>query len=159
VLEAALVWLAPVALVFSLLALGLALAGSRRSRGAPRSADVGAALEEGDVSGAVAQVAAQLATLQGSFTTLASRVEALEKAAHHAVRHAAVVRFDALEEHTGELSFSLALLDDDQSGVVVTSINGRQQTRMYAKSIVRGRPSVMLSDEEQQAIATALGRR
>lgn len=157
-LETVLVWLAPVALVFSLLALGLALAGSRRSRGAPRSADVGAALEEGDVAGAVGQIAAQLATLQASFTSLASRVEALEKAAHRAVRHAAVVRFDALQEHTGELSFSIALLDDDQSGVIVTSINGRQQTRVYAKSIERGQPSVMLSDEERQAITKALGR-
>jgi hypothetical protein len=158
VLETVLVWLAPIALVLSLLALGVAAADSRRSRSVPRSADVGAALDEGDVAGAVGQVASQLATLQSSFTSLASRVEALEKAGHRAVRHAAVVRFDALEEHTGELSFSMALLDDDRSGVVVTSINGRQQTRVYAKSVDQGRPSVILSDEEQEAIARALGR-
>lgn len=157
-LETALVWLAPVALVLSLLALAVAVAGSRRSRGGSRSADVGASLGQGDVAGAVGQVAGQLATLQASFTSTSSRVEALEKAARRAVRHAAVVRFDALEEHTGELSFSMALLDDDQTGVVVTSINGRQQTRVYAKSVENGRPSVMLSDEEQQAIAKALGR-
>lgn len=156
--EAVLAWLAPIALVLSLLALGLSVAGNRRSRGGPRPADVGAALEQGDVVGAVGQMAGQLATLQASFTSLASRVETMERAARAAVRHAAVVRFDALEEHTGELSFSLALLDDEESGVIVTSINGRQQTRVYAKSVERGRPSVMLSDEEQQAIAKALGR-
>jgi uncharacterized protein DUF4446 len=56
----------------------------------------------------------------------------------------------------GRLSFSCALLDDRGSGVVMTSINGRQDTRVYAKPIAEGRSSYNLSSEEEDAIQKAL---
>ena len=73
-----------------------------------------------------------------------------------AVRHVGLVRYDAFEDVGGRLSFSCALLDDHGSGVVVTSINGRQDTRVYAKPVAGGRSSYNLSIEEEEAIRQAL---
>jgi hypothetical protein len=77
-----------------------------------------------------------------------------------AVRDMAIVRYDALEEMSGQLSFSLALLNALGDGVVMTSINGRSETRTYAKIIVAGHGAQELSPEEEQAVRSArLGQR
>jgi hypothetical protein len=73
-----------------------------------------------------------------------------------AVRNVGLVRYDAFEDVGGRLSFSCALLDDFSSGVVVTSINGRHDTRVYAKPVSEGRSSYSLSIEEEEAIRQAM---
>lgn len=75
------------------------------------------------------------------------------------VRNVALLRYDAFEDVGGRLSFSCALLDDQGNGVVLTSINGRQETRVYAKPVTRGTSSHNLSLEEDEAIRRALGGR
>jgi Protein of unknown function (DUF4446) len=72
-----------------------------------------------------------------------------------AVRDVAVVRYDALEEMAGQLSFSVALLNAHGDGVVFTSINGRTETRTYAKVVADGRGVHQLSPEEEQAVRSA----
>jgi hypothetical protein len=72
------------------------------------------------------------------------------------VRKVALVRYDAFEDVGGRLSFSCAMLDDQGTGVVLTSINGRQETRVYAKPINGGRSTYNLSSEEDEAIRQAL---
>lgn len=72
------------------------------------------------------------------------------------VRHVALLRYDAFEDVGGRLSFSCALLDQHGNGVVLTSINGRQETRVYAKPITEGRSTYNLSGEESEAIRRAL---
>jgi hypothetical protein len=72
-----------------------------------------------------------------------------------ALRDIAVVRYDALQEMSGQLSFSLALLNAHGDGVVLSSINGRAETRTYAKSVLAGRGGQELSPEEAQAVHTA----
>jgi Protein of unknown function (DUF4446) len=75
-----------------------------------------------------------------------------------AVRHVGLVRYDAFEDVGGRLSFSCALLDDHGSGVVVTSINGRQDTRVYAKPVESAKSGYNLSVEEEEAIRQAMER-
>lgn len=72
-----------------------------------------------------------------------------------AIRDVAVVRYDALEEMSGARSFSLALLNAAGDGVVVTSINGRTESRTYAKTIEGGEAVETLSPEEYRAIRSA----
>jgi hypothetical protein len=67
-----------------------------------------------------------------------------------------LVRYDAFEDVGGRLSFSCAMLDDHGNGVVMTSINGRQDTRVYAKPIVDGHSQYNLSVEEEEAIRQAI---
>lgn len=75
------------------------------------------------------------------------------------VRRVGLLRYDAFEDVGGRLSFSCALLDEHGSGVVLTSINGRQETRVYAKPVSNGASSHNLSMEEEEAIRRALGTR
>lgn len=108
--------------------------------------------------------------LRGVLTGQAQRIERLEQAVRvlnatdkkqqvlvdGSVRHVALLRFDAFEDVGGRLSFSCALLDDHGSGVVLTSINGRQETRVYAKPITDGDSTYNLSTEEGEAIRQAM---
>lgn len=73
-----------------------------------------------------------------------------------AVQRVGLVRFDAFEDMGGQLSFSVALLNEAGDGVVVTSINGRQDTRVYAKPVTGGASGNNLSDEETEAIRQAM---
>ncbi len=75
----------------------------------------------------------------------------------HALRHVAVVRYDAFGDMGGRLSFSAALYDDAGNGLVISSINGRSETRTYAKPLVDLRSDHTLSPEEEQAIKAARG--
>lgn len=72
-----------------------------------------------------------------------------------ALRDIGFVRYDALHEMSGQMSFSLALLNAAGDGVVVSSINGRAETRTYAKTVKDGRGVQELSPEENAAIRSA----
>jgi len=73
-----------------------------------------------------------------------------------ALRHVAVVRYDAFGDMGGRLSFTAALLDDSGDGLVVTSIHGRSEARTYAKGVKGGVSEQSLSPEELQAIELAM---
>ncbi|HUH07620.1 MAG TPA: DUF4446 family protein [Egibacteraceae bacterium] len=82
--------------------------------------------------------------------------EELRRLISERVSNVAAVRYDAFEEMGGHLSFSAALLDEHGDGIVLTSINGRTDTRTYAKPVVSGNSRHNLSDEEKQAIHQAM---
>jgi hypothetical protein len=86
---------------------------------------------------------------------LRQEVAALRAEARDALRHLAVVRYDAFGDMGGHLSWSLALLDDAGHGVVLTSIHGRSEARSYAKSVAAWSCEQQLSPEEEEAIAHA----
>ena len=72
------------------------------------------------------------------------------------VRRVALLRYDAFEDVGGRLSFSCAMLDEHGTGVVLSSINGRQETRVYAKPVAAGTSTYNLSAEEEEAIRLAM---
>ncbi|MFI7027778.1 DUF4446 family protein [Microbispora rosea] len=72
-----------------------------------------------------------------------------------AIRDVALYRYDALDEMTGRLSFSLALINGFGDGVVLTSINGRTETRTYARAVRGGKGLQPLSPEEEHAVRAA----
>lgn len=74
-----------------------------------------------------------------------------------ALRNTALVRYDAFEDVSGRMSFSLALLDADGNGLTLSALAARTDTRVYAKSISAGKGQQELSPEEQQAVRAALG--
>jgi hypothetical protein len=71
------------------------------------------------------------------------------------VKRMGIVRFNAFDDVGGEQSFALALLNAERDGVVVSSLYGRQDARLYAKSIVKGEGERPLSDEERRAVDKA----
>jgi uncharacterized protein YlxW (UPF0749 family) len=86
---------------------------------------------------------------------LRGEVAALKAEVSDALRHLAVVRYDAFGDMGGHLSWSLALLDDSGNGVVLTSIHGRSEARTYAKNITGWKSEQQISPEEEEAIAVA----
>ncbi len=86
---------------------------------------------------------------------LRQEVAALRAEARDALRHLAVVRYDAFGDMGGHLSWSVALLDDGGNGVVLTSIHGRSEARTYAKSVAGWTCDQQLSPEEEEAVAGA----
>jgi uncharacterized protein DUF4446 len=86
---------------------------------------------------------------------LRQEVAALRAETGDALRHLAVVRYDAFGDMGGHLSWSLALLDNAGNGVVLTSIHGRSDARTYAKSVAAWSSDQQLSPEEEEAITHA----
>ncbi len=89
-------------------------------------------------------------------TRLDQRVATAENRLNGAISHRAVVRYDAYNELSGHQSVSIALLDALRSGVVISSIQHRDQTRFYVRQVERGKGTVELSPEEQQAVDGAI---
>lgn len=72
-----------------------------------------------------------------------------------AIRDVAVYRYDALDEMTGRLSFSVAMINALGDGIVLTSINGRSETRTYVRPVVGGKGRQPLAPEEEEAVRGA----
>lgn len=85
-----------------------------------------------------------------------SRVEQLSKEISTSLKNYSIKRYNAFEGVGGELSFSLALLNDEGSGIIITGIHGRDDSRTYAKPIVEGRSKYTLSEEEKIVLSSAL---
>ncbi len=73
-----------------------------------------------------------------------------------ATQHVGIIRYNSNGDDGGNLSFSAALLDAHQSGMVLTSLHGRQHNRIYAKVIKEGASESTLSEEEREALISAL---
>ena len=97
----------------------------------------------------------QIEDLRRSVGRLGRKVDEVQAEVATSLRHLAVVRFNALSEVGGRFSFSVALLDDNANGIVLTSIQGTNQARIYAKAIFESACDVPLSPEEEQAIEAA----
>ena len=129
------------------LVVALALAATRRRR-------PGAAPPRGDE--AVSVLLARIERLEKAAKTLNGRDQLQQLQIEAGVRRVGLVRYDAFEDVGGRLSFSCAMLDERGTGVVLTSINGRQDTRVYAKPVAGGASSYNLSLEEEEAIRQAM---
>jgi hypothetical protein len=99
----------------------------------------------------------------GRLDTIAERVEALnrlhrelETLSQQSIQKVGVIRFNPFADTGGDQSFAVALLDAAGNGVVLSSLHGRADTRIFAKSVQAGRSKHALSDEEQDAIRKAL---
>ena len=86
---------------------------------------------------------------------LTARTAGLEAAGRKAFSRVGLVRFNPFEETGGNQSFALALLDAEGDGWVLSSLHARSGTRVYAKSIAKGRSEAALSEEESAAIRQA----
>ena len=70
-----------------------------------------------------------------------------------------IVKYDAFKEMGGKLSFSMALLDDKNSGCIITSVHTREGCYTYVKEIIKGESFVVLSEEERKALEEAKNKR
>jgi hypothetical protein len=101
----------------------------------------------------------QFEALYGYVQEAAERLDArmgrAEGRLDDAVAYRALVRYDAYGEMSGRQSTSIALLDANRSGVVLSSIHHRDQARLYAKEVREGKGELELSPEEDEAVRIA----
>ena len=114
--------------------------------------------KDGEVSfvDAAARTSRQVEALRVEVDTVVAGLEDVRTDLADAIRHVAVVRYDAFGDMGGRLSFSVAMLDDSGDGLVFSSINGRSETRTYAKGVKHGSSEAKLSPEEEQVVNWAL---
>jgi hypothetical protein len=120
-------------------------------------------LGAGEAQDLVAHAAAMqqaFESLQGDVEETARRLDGrlatAEGALRGAISHRALVRYDAYNELSGHQSMSIALLDDQQSGIVLSCIHHRDQARVYGKQVRGGQGELELSPEEADAVRLAL---
>jgi hypothetical protein len=119
------------------------------------------------LGGEETDLAAHAASLQEAFVQLrdwveevAAGLEGRVTGAEHrmdgCIAHTSVIRYDAMNELSGQQSSTVALLDERKTGVVISSILHRDQARLYVKQVRDGQPEYELSPEEQQAVEAAV---
>jgi len=96
--------------------------------------------------------------LHRAVDEVAASLARVDRRIDGALANSSIVRYDAYEDTGGHQSASLAVLDGARSGVVITAIQGRDYARIYMKELDRGKASVALSPEEQEAVDRAMGR-
>jgi hypothetical protein len=105
---------------------------------------------------AVARQTAEMERLRRDVGRLRAELGEIRAAIDESLRRVAVLRYDAFGDMGGMLSWSIALLDEQGDGVVITSIAGRSETRTYAKSLSGGRAEHGMSPEEERVVRAAM---
>jgi hypothetical protein len=82
--------------------------------------------------------------------------QVIEGRTRRSLQHIGLVRFNPFDDTGSDQSFAIALLDDQRDGIVMSSLHGRANTRLFAKPVADGSSSHNLSEEETQAIRIAV---
>jgi len=101
------------------------------------------------------EILIQFKDLEMNFEKLSEELENLNKESKFSVQKIGIVRFNPFSEVGGDQSFSIALLDGNDNGVVITSLYTREGNRVYGKPIKNGRSEYSLSNEEKEVIEKA----
>ncbi|TVY10705.1 DUF4446 family protein [Paenibacillus cremeus] len=86
-------------------------------------------------------------------------IQAMQDQLRSMKSHIGIHRYNAFAESGSDLSFSVAVLDEKQDGVVLTGIHSRDHTYVYAKPIEQGQSSYTLSPEEKEAITRSVPKK
>ncbi|HOX30254.1 MAG TPA: DUF4446 family protein [Candidatus Paceibacterota bacterium] len=101
------------------------------------------------------EVLAQFEQLKERFEKLSQEMEAAKAASAANLKKIAVIRFNPFSELGSNQSFSAAILDEANNGLVITSLFTRNENRVYGKPIKDGTSTFKLTDEEKEAIKKA----
>lgn len=139
--------------VVTLLLLVWAVVQLRRLRAGQRAVLAGGSSDLVDFA---VSLQARIDELRRAVDAAGERIAKVDARVDATVSKTALVRYDAYEDAGGHQSASVALLDTGRSGVVLSAIQGRDYARIYVKELDRGRATVALSPEEQEAVDRAM---
>ena len=94
--------------------------------------------------------------LKKDFKKLSKKVAIYQKKSIDSIQKVGMIRFNPFSEVGGDQSFSVALLNDNNDGIVITSLYVREGNRVYGKPIENGQSKYQLSDEENKALEKAI---
>ncbi len=110
----------------------------------------------GSLHDRLAGVAEQAVRASERMGQMAATHAVIDRRSQRSLQHIGLVRFNPFDDTGSDQSFAIALLDDERDGIVISSLHGRANTRVFAKPVSRGASSHNLSDEETQAIRIAV---
>jgi hypothetical protein len=141
--------------VLALLSAVLALRRIRRVHEAQRAIMGGSSTDMVDFA---VSLQGRIDDLHRAVDEVAAGLSRVDRRVDGAISNTSVVRYDAYEDTGGQQSASFAFLDATRTGTIVTAIQGRDYARIYVKDLDRGKASIALSPEEQEAVERAMGR-
>lgn len=101
------------------------------------------------------EILAQFKNLKENFERISQELENFKKENRFSLQKIGLVRFNPFRGVGGNQSFSIAILDANDSGIVITSLYTREESRIYGKPVKGGRSEYSLSEEEKKAIEIA----
>ena len=149
-------WIALGASLVALGALALAAAAWLKVRRARAAQLVLLGGKKADLIDFAVSLQARIDDLHRAVDEIAGGLSRVDRRVDECVGKTSIVRYDAYSDTGGHQSASLALLDSARTGVVLSAIQGRDYARIYVKELDRGRASVALSPEEQEAVDRAM---
>lgn len=114
---------------------------------------------EGDVRSLLEKLLASSELAQKTIKDVNQKIEVITKKDIRHIQKLGLVRFNPFRDAGGNQSFTLALLNEDNTGIVLTGLHARETTRLYVKDVIRGESRSELSKEEKEAILVAAGRK
>ncbi len=112
-------------------------------------------VEVGDLKKLLEKILADGKANKENIKAITKQIETIEEKDKLHIQKIGFIRFNPFAELGGDHSFSLAILDSNDSGVIITSLHTRDRTRVYMKDIKKGKSGFELSVEEKKALANA----
>jgi len=150
--------LAVAAGLLALLAVALAMLAWRALRRVQEAQRVLVGGGKADLVDFAVSLQGRIDDLHRAVDEVAAGLARVDQRVDQSFANTSIVRYDAYTDTGGHQSASLALLDANRSGVVVSAIQGRDYARIYMKQLDRGKASVALSPEELEAVERAMAR-
>ena len=113
---------------------------------------------KGDLVDFAVSLQGRIDDLHRAVDEVAAGIVRVDRRIDECITNTSIVRYDAYEGTGGHQSASLAFLNAGRSGVVVSAIQGRDYARIYVKELDRGRATIALSPEEEEAVERAMSR-
>lgn len=101
------------------------------------------------------EVLVQFKDLKENFERISQELENLKKENKFNIQKIGMIRFNPFRGVGGDQSFSVAILDANDSGIIITSLYNREENRVYGKPVKAGRSEYLLSEEEKKVIEIA----
>jgi hypothetical protein len=156
----ALTAISTIGLVLSVLGLVLVVVSLRRtSRLSKHYQELMTGVDGADIAAALEAYVRRLNAADRRIVELEGQSSALDERLRNAVQRVSLQRYSAFADSGGDQSFSVALLDDAATGVVLSGLYGRGGMRMYAKPVTGGSSAYALTSEEEAVLHEAMGRR
>lgn len=112
--------------------------------------------QDGDtIEGIIHQYYDDIQQAKDIMEELRKRQDEMSETLQHCITRIGIVRFNPFGEVGGNQSFAIALLDREDTGIVISSLYGRESSRFYGKPIVKGKSTYVLSKEEEEAVRRA----
>lgn len=114
--------------------------------------------KEGDIRRLLEDVLKNLASTGEFLDRVSGAMREMRKKDFSHIQKIGLVRFNPFRDAGGNQSFALALLNEENTGIVLTGLHARETTRLYIKDISDGKSKAELSKEEKEAVLRAVGK-